>query len=831
MYDSSKFFYNNVIDQSLRFQNSHHLERTPSTGGNQSTWTFSAWIKRSKLGTVQHIWTPNRGGDGSNESAFRFNTNDKINIYDSGSLRGQVTTKARFRDVGQWYHIVVQLDLTNSTANDRVKIYVNNVLQEKDVNNAIGTSVWGWNATNRHRLGGYAFPSNDTTRGLDGYMAEVNFIDGAVVAPTAFGETKESIWIPKEITGLTYGTNGFRTTFANSSDIGNNANSTDGTNDFTTVTGLTAHDVVADSPENNFCTLNTLTAGTYPTLDEGALRLATVYSADLCGVTGTWFMKSGKWYWEIHNEGATLTYPYLGITDQRQVLTNATKGSFYSVAWVRTGAVASMTGTNTFSGTITPTGGSTTVTSWTNNDIIMFALDVDARKLWIGKNGTWEGGGDPVAGSGEDASWTVDTPISPVIMGYSNQGVGCVFNFGQDGTFAGNQTAQGNADENGVGDFYYSPPSGYLAMATSNLPAPGIDPNDIQPENPTDYFNTVLYTGDGTTSKSVTGVGFQPDWFWIKARSQGYRHNFFDVVRGAGNMIEPSYANDDADSGTSVGTSVQPSILSDGFTVGVPSSGTYNGNLGTNENTTTFVSWNWKAGGAPSTNNNGTIASSVSASVKSGVSIVGYTGTGANGTIGHGLSSAPEVIFMKSRTRNENWAVYHKFDSGTDGRSFLNLNTTGAKFDNGPNSYFQDTPPTNSVFYQNGSTYNVNGATYIAYCFHSVDGFSRAGVYRGNALANGVFVFTGFRPAFILIKSIAAGTDWAIYDNDRLGYNVDNNIMRIGQSSAPTEQTDDDIDLLSTGFKFRRSSSNFNNAQLFVYLAFAEQPFKYANAR
>ena len=187
---------------------------------------------------------------------------------------------------------------------------------------------------------------------------------------------------------------------------------------------------------------------------------------------------------------------------------------------------------------------------------------------------------------------------------------------------------------------------------------------------------------------------------------------------------------------------------------------------------------------------------------------------------------------IKDRDTASNWLVYNKFDSGTDGRSFLNLNTTGAKFDNGPNSYFQDTPPTNSVFYQNNSTYNVNTKKFIAYCFHSVDGFSRAGVYRGNALSNGMFVFTGFRPAFILTKSIAAGTDWAIYDNKRLGYNVDNNIMRIGSaSSIPTEQTDDDIDLLSTGFKFRRSSSNFNNAQLFVFLAFAEQPFKYANAR
>ena len=191
MYNAGSNFYNGVISQSLRVQNSHHLERTPSTGGNQSTWTFSAWIKRSKLGSVQHIWTPNRGGDGSNESTFRFLANDKLNIYDSGATRGQVTTAAVFRDVGQWYHIVVQLDLTNSTANDRIKIYVNNVLQEKTVNNAIGTSVWGWNATRRHRLGGYAFPSNDTTSSFDDYMAEVNFIDGTVVAPTALARQKK----------------------------------------------------------------------------------------------------------------------------------------------------------------------------------------------------------------------------------------------------------------------------------------------------------------------------------------------------------------------------------------------------------------------------------------------------------------------------------------------------------------------------------------------------------------------------------------------------------------------------------------------------------------
>ena len=249
----STTFYDFEISQSVRFSDNHHLDRT-ATAGNQSTWTFSAWIKRSGLDSVQHIWSPYYGGDGSNESAFRFKNDNTLNIYDSGGTRGQVTTNAVFRDVGAWMHLVVVLDLTESTATDRLKIYVNGDLQEITTNNSIGTDVWGWNKnSNAHRLGGYA---RNTTSNLVGYMAEINFVDGTALTPSTFGQTKDGIWIPKKVSGVTYGTNGFRVDFADSSDLGNNANSTDGTNDFTTVTGLTASDVVPDSPTNNFCTMN-----------------------------------------------------------------------------------------------------------------------------------------------------------------------------------------------------------------------------------------------------------------------------------------------------------------------------------------------------------------------------------------------------------------------------------------------------------------------------------------------------------------------------------------------------------------------------------------------
>ena len=387
--------------------------------------------------------------------------------------------------MGQWYHIVVQFDLTNSTANDRVKIYVNNVLQAKTVNNAIGTSVWGWNANNqRHRLGGYAYPSNDTTRGLDGYMAEVNFIDGAVVAPTAFGETKETIWIPKAITGLTYGTNGFRMTFADSSDIGNNANSTDGTNDFTTVTGLTSADVVCDSPENNFSTLNNLHTVPATTFSEGNLRanVTNVHKS----VYATQTLKTGtgkkKYYFEAHAISGSANKFTIGLTDERNTQFQQSSSTNHVIAYsghnsyLYGDAVSLYHDDIRKNGTVTA---SNVQSPFTGGDIAMIAFDAESGKVWFGRNGTW------VNGSGS-ASTTLDlnnhdTTVATgsdrnYVFGLSAENCNWIANFGQDPTFANTKSSSGNSDGT-TGSFFYAPPTDFVALNTENMQDPVIDPN------------------------------------------------------------------------------------------------------------------------------------------------------------------------------------------------------------------------------------------------------------------------------------------------------------------------------------------------------------------
>ena len=218
----------------------------------------------------------------------------------------------------------------------------------------------------------------------------------------------------------------------------------------------------------------------------------------------------------------------------------------------------------------------------------------------------------------------------------------------------------------------------------------------------------------------------------------------------------------------------------------------------------------------------------MSANTDAGFSIVSYTGNGgSSATVGHGLTKAPDCIWLKHRTAGEGWVSFWNTPA-MGPTKFLGFNSTGAAATS--SGEWNDTAPTNTVFtIGNQGRVNTNTATYIAYCFHNVEGYCKVGQYRGNSNADGTTINCGFRPAWILIKSMNSGTNWAIYDSKRLGYNVDNNIQRI---AAAAEQTDDDIDLYSTGFKFRRSSTNFNNSSAnFVYIAFAEQPFKYATGR
>ena len=327
-----------------------------------------------------------------------------------------------------------------------------------------------------------------------------------------------------------------------------------------------------------------------------------------------------------------------------------------------------------------------------------------------------------------------------------------------------------------------------------------------------DYFNTKLYAGNGSTN-AQTGVGFQPDLFWCKSRSNAENHTLIDAVRGVGYGIG---SNTNA---AQYGSTNFGSFDSDGFT--------WSGNLGSgNENGQTYASWNWKANGAGSSNTDGSITSTVSANTTSGFSIVKFTGTGSLATVGHGLGSAPKMIIMKNTNTTNGWEVYHQSLGNTD---YIQLNTTDISYSSA--TRWNNTSPTNNVFTVNTENgVNKSGSDLIAYCFAEKTGYSKFGKYTGNGSTDGAFVYTGFKPAFVIIKNTSATEHWNMNDNKRDPFNVMS--KRLYPSSANNEVTDASyyMDYLSNGFKIRSNSSSWNSSgNTMIYMAFAEAPLVGSN--
>jgi hypothetical protein len=335
-------------------------------------------------------------------------------------------------------------------------------------------------------------------------------------------------------------------------------------------------------------------------------------------------------------------------------------------------------------------------------------------------------------------------------------------------------------------------------------------------DDPTIYFNTLLYTGNDADDRNITGVGFNPDWVWIKKRNNAAGGVISDTVRGAGKVLYSSETNAEGSESASF-----VSFDSDGFTI------SQDAGVGLNVNSHTYVAWNWKAGTSftndASSTGIGTIDSSGSVSDAAGFSIVSYTGTGSAGTLKHGLNSVPSMIIVKNRDSATNWYCYHK--SLGAGYEIL-LNSTNAS---DTTSQWNSTEPTSSVFSLGNSSFtNGSGNSIIAYCFAEKKGYSKFGSYTGNGNADGPFVYTGFRPAWLMIKqSSGAGNDWLIYDNKRDTSNVASTILLANGSGAEaTGQSFNFIDLLSNGFKLRGSDARNNGSGgTMIYMAFAESPF------
>ena len=332
-----------------------------------------------------------------------------------------------------------------------------------------------------------------------------------------------------------------------------------------------------------------------------------------------------------------------------------------------------------------------------------------------------------------------------------------------------------------------------------------------------DYFNTVTYTGNGT-SQSITGVGFSPDLVWVKNRNSTQDHSVYDTVRGISRRI---YTNGTFTEDYNIGNGIT-SFDSDGWTTG---------NLaGVNTNTYTYASWNWRGSdSAAVTNTNGTITSQVSANPTSGFSVVTYTGNnGASGTIGHGLGVAPSVIITKARNLSAGWPTL--VNTGSTIYYGLRLNSTATNDSGAGSVFYNNTPPTSTVYTVGGSDETNDNYNYVSYCFANVEGFSKIGSYTGNGSADGTFVYTGFRPALLIWRRTDASEVWQITDSKINSYNVINKRLYVAYNFDELVATR--LDFVSNGFKFRDPDSDTNaSGGTYIYMAFAENPFKNSLAR
>ena len=547
-----------------------------------------------------------------------------------------------------------------------------------------------------------------------------------------------------------------------------------------TPTNLVATDQVLDSPTNNFCTLNPLIrpAGAVA-YSEGNLQAHPTAAWD--AIAGTIGVGSGKWYWE--QVTVTQYYSTLGIVGD-----NAS-GWFDTTTNPQTGTgfiLYAYNGNKEIDNVTTAYGA-----SFTSDDIIGVALNMDDSEVTFYKNNATQGA---IAFSGTIANAKLVMPGVNLVGGSPNPLNEYNFNAGQDSSFAGNFTAQGNQDENDIGDFYYTPPAGYLALCTSNLSDPSI-------KKPGTNFDVQIWTG--TAAAKVITTGFQTDFVWGKNRNGTSSHCLMDIVRGTSSTLK-SNSNAAVESASDVITSFD----STGYTLGDSATGP---NLNQN-GSDTFVGWAWKAGGASTvTNNDGSIESEVSANTTAGFSIFTYTGTGAAATVGHGLSSKPDMIIFKGRNTTSSWPVYYeRTDAGALG--FPLLESDAIKIDS---SFTWNS----TVFtFASASGYsNTSLTNYIAYAFQSIEGYSKVGTYTGNGNADGTFVYLGFRPAFTLVKRVDVTENWWLEDDVRDLYNMQSKLLYADLNNA--EATEGNKDYVSNGMKMRLNNANWNaDGGTYLYL-------------
>lgn len=913
--------YNLTKSLRLRRSATAYLSKTYGTSPtSRTTMTYSAWVKRGALGATMSLF-----GTGNNYESAYFNSSDQLYVggpYMSAQ-QGSLTTTQVFRDPSAWYHIVIVFDTTNATAGDRLKLYVNGTRVtsfSSSTNSNQNNTTTEWLVSSFLSTLGTTGASG-TGNPFDGYLSEVNFIDGQALTPSSFGETDTitGVWKPKKYTG-TYGTNGFYLKFEDNSaataaaigkDSSGNGNNWTPNNIGVAATSpyppstITSNDVVSNKPNmfdgslatgttattstDNFITFTPVTpisytssvrvncyaangynitnyyslnggsettfvgggagfngaawitvasgSGTLTSIKiritrdfpsqtavniyaievDGALlnnnidsmqdipTLTSATAANYCilnpltfynsqgggsvsngnltlnasaganGDTrtyGTFALPSGKWYFETTIGTVDSTYMCVGLSN---TLLPVGAGFTTGTVWIYKADGTKFNGTNPASS------GTSYGATYTNGDVIGTAIDIDAGTITFYKNNTSQG----VAYSNVTAN---TFPFLYQWLAGCNQSL----NFGQQG-------------------FTYTPPTGFKALNTYNLPDSTIVAGNK-------YMDATTYTGTGSSTAIVNAAGFKPDLVWVKNRNTTYIHNWTDSVRGISKILDSASAAAELNDPTYFVTAFN----SNGFTQA--------GNNAVGSNGNTYVGWQWQAGqGSTSSNTSGTITSTTSVNASAGFSIVSYTGNGTVGaTIGHGLGVSPNFILFKNRTNSVDWGAYHVSTGNT---GFLSLNSTAAS-SAATTTFLNSTTPSSSVItLGNGNVVNQSTINYVAYCWAEIAGFSKFGSYTGNGSTDGPFVYTGFKPKFVLIKSSSGAFYWVIEDSTRNSYNAVDLELFPNDSLAETNASRP-VDFLSNGFKIRHTGTTQNSSGgTYIYAAYAENPFKNSLAR
>ena len=785
-----------AISRSLRFNSSDSgfLSRTPSSAGNRRTWTLSLWVKRANLGAQQKLLSVNTASDNNNAFNIDFDSSDRFSITASsgGADILTLTTTQVFRDVSAWYHILLSADTTQSTASNRLKLYVNG--QQVTVFTTASYPAQNTDLRVNNNEVHYIGRTGYTSVYCNAYLADIHLIDGSALDPSSFTEVSATTGqlIPKKYTG-TFTGNSFWLPFSD------NSSTTSGSNvgigkDFSglgnywnttnlSVTAGAGNDSLVDTPSSagtdtgvggvvtgNYATINPLSKAANATLSNGNLDVTNTVSGS-AGCASTIGMSSGKWYCEV-TVNAVGSETKIGICKENAIQSEA-------------GSVANSWAYGNNGEKFNSNANVSYGNSFTTGDVIGIAFDADAGSLYFYKNGTVQNSGT--------AAYTSLTS-GPYFFQFTARAVGSAnnlsVNFGQR-------------------PFAYTAPSGFKALCDTNLPAPVV-------AKPNTVMDVKLYTGNASTN-AITGLGFSPDLVWIKSRSAANWHNIFDTVRGNTRILYSNATDAEANEATASLTSFN----SDGFTLsGNGSTGV--GNV--NGNGTTYAAWTWDAGSSTVTNTQGSITSSVRANTSAGFSVVSFTGAGGSQTVGHGLGVTPAMIIVKNRATTNAWAVWF---TGYTANEYLVLNSTAAK------STFSTqwgSTPTSTVFGVADTSVNGSGNGIIAYCFAPVAGYSNGFSCTGNGSTDGSFVYLGFRPRLILLKCSSTTGNWTLLDTAREGYNVDNDPLYPNLSNA--EGTTDLLDITSNGFKLRTTDASVNSSgATYVGYAWAEAPFAYSRAR